>query len=318
MFEIAHGIEVYYSSNKNNPNIVYFSDDTYKEYEDGGMLFEIIPDEVIYMLTEKVKNMIAAFPDKDLPLTRESVVGLFKWIYGTIEDEDRPVATELFRSSFNNSIQETIAAIEVGDEYASVEEFFMDVYESYMKDIKMFCMYASSIAAANSGLADKYQKNDAKTFEPIIEEYYEIYTKKLKVRSGLFEVVHLKDFLSLLIFEQCRMIRNDKALKECANCGSIFIPTGRKDSIYCHLAAPGYPGKTCKEVGAYLRRKTKRQTDPAEHEHYNYMGRKYNMVRRLGEHDKSDKNEELISRYKKDIDDEMKRYYRKKDENATN
>lgn len=313
MFEIGHGIEVYYGSNKNCPNMVYFADGTSKKYNDGGMLFEIIGDETIYMLTDKVENMIRAFPDKDQSLSNESIVGCFKWLYGTIEDEEKPVATELFRSSFNKSIQEAIAIIESEDEYGSVEEFFMHCYHAYMNDIKMFCMYVDAIAATASGISDENQQRESDEFTALVEQYYEGYTKKLKVRGGIYEVVLIDTFILLLIFEQCRMIRNGVAIKECVNCGCIFIPTGRKDAIYCHLPSPDCPEKTCKEVGAYMRRKMKRQTDQKEHEHYNYMGREYNAVRRLVNSEKTNKTEEMIAYHKKHMDDEMKRYYRQKE-----
>ena len=39
MFEIGHGIEVYYENKKEKRNIVFFPENTYKYYDTGGMLF---------------------------------------------------------------------------------------------------------------------------------------------------------------------------------------------------------------------------------------------------------------------------------------
>ena len=62
MFEIGHGIEVYYENKKEVRNTVFFPDGTYSYYGTGGMLFEVIGDEATYMITEKVGNMIKAYP----------------------------------------------------------------------------------------------------------------------------------------------------------------------------------------------------------------------------------------------------------------
>ena len=62
---------------------------------------ELIRDDAIYMVTTKVENMIKAFPDYNTVVSEESVTNGFKWLYGTIEDEELPVATELFRGCFN-------------------------------------------------------------------------------------------------------------------------------------------------------------------------------------------------------------------------
>jgi hypothetical protein len=62
LFEVGHGIQVYYANKKDVPNTVFLPDNTYSFYGTGGMLFEVISDEATYMITEKVSNMIKIYP----------------------------------------------------------------------------------------------------------------------------------------------------------------------------------------------------------------------------------------------------------------
>lgn len=54
----------------------------------------------------------------------------------------------------------------------------------------------------------------------------------------------------LLVFDQLRALRYDKAAKKCGNCGRFFTPD-RKNAGYCELPSPDDPTHTCREVGAH-------------------------------------------------------------------
>lgn len=314
MYEIAHGINVYFNNQKDFRNTVFLPNSTYAYYDDGWMLFEVIGDESICMLTEKVQNMIKAFPDGQRQVTSESITDGFKWLYRTIEDEERPVATELFRSSFNDVIQQVISEMTSQEDYESVEAFFMTCYNFYLDHIKTFSVFVQAIAADASGLSDEFQHEVANVFVESSEDLYECYSKKCNTRRKKghvsVETVQIINFLQLLTFEYYRMKKMGKAIKECANCGCLFIPTGRGDSIYCTLPDPTHPRKTCKEIGAQLRRTAKRRSEPREHEHHNTMCRLYNVVRRAK---KSGDKDDVIAYYKRQIDNEMKKYAEEKE-----
>lgn len=91
MFEIGHGIEVYYENRKEVYNTVFFPDSTYSYYGTVGMLFEIISDEAIYILTEKVGNLIIIYLRYQDSLTVESITDGFKWLHKAIKEEALPV-----------------------------------------------------------------------------------------------------------------------------------------------------------------------------------------------------------------------------------
>lgn len=287
-------------------NVVFFPDDGYAYYSTGGMLFELIRDDAVYMVTTKVENMIKAFPNYNAEVSAENVTEGFRWLYGTIEDGELPVATELFRGCFNEVIHD-VADRAVS--YDCVEEFFVKCYEEYLAHIEAFSVYVDAIAAYNSDLADEFQEKMANDFILSAEELYDLYTHKRSVRhkngNVAVDIVQMKNFLQVLKFEYCRMKKENKPLKICENCGRYFIPQKRSDSIYCPAPSPQNPDKLCSEVGANFRQTVKRRNDPVEREYHTNSCRLQNMVRRLTETGASDDH---ITKYKRELQQEKKKY----------
>lgn len=312
MREVAHGLNIYYKNQKDFRNTVFFSDGKYKYYDDGTMLFEIICDDARYMLIEKVENMIKAFPNKQEMVTRDGIADCFKWLYGTVESDKMPVATEIFRSSFNDAIQQVVTEMKSTGDYVTIEDFFMACYMVYMEQVKVFFMIVQAIVTSTSLSSDEFQKEIAEVFLSSVDDLYKAYTKKCSVqhKDGLVVVstVCITNFLQLLTFEYCRLKKSGKIIKACANCGRLFIPQ-RADAIYCQYPAPEYNGKTCKEIGPQVERQKKRQNDPKEHEHHNTVCRYHNAVRRANKRGEND----TVSYVKRLIDDEMKKYASEKE-----
>ncbi len=310
MYEIGSGIRVYFENKKEFRNVVFFPDNTYVYYPTGGMLFELIRDDAIYMVTTKVENMIKAFPDYNTEASKESVTNGFKWLYGTIEDEELPVATELFRGYFNEVIIDVAGRPE---SYECVGDFFVKCYKEYLSHIEAFSVYVDAIAAYNSGIADAFQNEMANDFISSAEELYDLYTRKCSVRhkngTVMVDTVQMKNFLQVLTFEYCRMKKENKPLKICENCGKYFIPSKRSDSIYCPAPSPQNPDKPCSEVGANFRETVKRRNNPVEREYHTNSCRLHNMVRRLTE---TGASEAHIAKYKNELKQEKRKYLTEK------
>lgn len=306
MFKIGSGIRVYYENKKEFRNVVFFPNDAYTYYDTGGMLFELIRDDAIYLVTEKTEKMIRAYPGFNTEASVESVTDGFRWLCGAIDDEDLPVASELFRSCFNGIVQDVAAR--PGD-YGCTGDFFLRCYDEYLPQIQAFAAYADAVAAHNSGTADEFQKELAQEFLASAEELYEVYTRKSSVRhkngNVTVDTVAMTSFLQVLVFETCRMKKEHKPIKICENCGRYFIPPKRSDSIYCPAPSPQSPEKTCAEVGANFRKTEKRRTDPVEREHHNNVCRIRNNVRRLVE---SGVSENSLTRYRDELEKEKNRY----------
>lgn len=310
MFKIGSGIRVYYENKKEFRNVVFFPNDAYTYYDTGGMLFELIRDDAIYLVTEKTEKMIRAYPGFNTEASVESVTDGFRWLCGAIDDEDLPVASELFRSCFNSIIQDVAAR--PGD-YACVGEFFLRCYEVYLPHIQAFAAYTDAVAAHNSGMTDEFQEELAGDFISSAEELYEAYTRKCSVRHKngdvTVETVSLTNFLQVLVFETCRMKKEHKPIKICGNCGRYFIPPKRSDSIYCPAPSPQNPERTCAEIGASFRWAEKRRTDPVEKEHHQNVCRIRNNVRRLVE---SGVPKIQLTRFRNELKKEKDRYLTEK------
>ena len=233
MYKIAQGIRVHYNNQKGSKNTVFFSDGTFKEYPDGVMLYELISDEALYMLTDKVVTAIKTFPDSQSTVTSNSITECFKWICCYIEDEEYPVASSLFQSCFSDYIGITAANAELS-ESATVQEFFIECYSAYLKYIMLFCLFVGAVAAYESEIADDDQQKIAETFISTANEYQESYSKPCSLRhkdgQTVYETVQVTNFLQLHVLEYCRMKKKHTVLKECANCGRLFIPKGRIDT----------------------------------------------------------------------------------------
>lgn len=309
MYEIAQGIKVYYENKKNFRNVVFFSDNTYKYYDTGAMIFEIISEEASYMLITKVQNMINAFPEKTVEANADSIVDGFKWLYGTIEDEDMPVATELFRSCFDDAIKNTCNRIAAENITIEIGQFLLECFDEYLDHILTFIEFLESIAASASGLADSRQQEIAQVFIDSSGELFAAYSKKCRVRKSkdgvIVETTQITNLLQLLTFEYCRLRKENKLIKQCVNCGRIFIPRHRSDTLFCDAPSPQNSSKTCKVIGPQINRQRKRSENPSEREHFNILGKNYNNLRRAKARGDS---EDIIKYYRKAIDNEFQKY----------
>ena len=123
---IGHGIDVYYENN--HINTILFSDGRNICYHTGSMLLEMVREETKYLLTEKLRNMICSFLDYTTFLNIESITDAFKWLCGTVESEDLPVATEIFRSSYSEIIKMMLEDEKTVMECGCVGDFLVKCY----------------------------------------------------------------------------------------------------------------------------------------------------------------------------------------------
>lgn len=81
------------------------------------------------------------------------------------------------------------------------------------------------------------------------------------IEKGLESLYTIKSSLSLLLFEMAHAQHNDQHFIKCANCGCVFVPTGRCDAIYCSYPSPQNKEKSCKAIGAQVARANKEKND---------------------------------------------------------
>ena len=309
MFGIDLGIAVYYQNKKGAKDTVFFPNGSVRQYAPGGILFEMISDEGFYLATDKVLNMIRCYPGYGDALTLDSVTDGFRWLHGAVEDDELPVVTELVRSCFSEVIHELADDREVVEGSRCVGEFFEACYGEYFKYQKALALYFDALAADASGVADNFQADLAADFKQSADEMYAAYVKKCSVRhkgdTYTVEPQAIVNQFHLLEFEYCRLKREKKAVKICANCGRYFIPLKRADSIYCSAPSPQNPAKKCSEIGTQAKRAEKRRTDANEREHHNKRSAINMAAKRARDNGEEDM---LMGYYERMKAEEQKRY----------
>ena len=111
-------------------------------------------EETRYLLIEKLKNMIHSFPDYATSLNVESVTNALRWLYGTVECEDLPVATEIFRSCYSEIIKMILEDERAVIECNCVGDFLMKCYQKFSECMGIFWFGVDSLANVNSNIED--------------------------------------------------------------------------------------------------------------------------------------------------------------------
>ena len=276
------GISVYYNNNKKKKNIVFFEGGQHAPYADGEMLAEFITEEAFYMVTDKAFYAISSFPDRAKRPTKETIANGFLWLCGLVEDDDFPVVSAIFRSSFSSAIQTVLNDTDLTESCKSTGELLKYSYDEYYTSLMDFYGTIASMAETASGTEDQTAIAEAEAFRGRIEKMMGEYSTQCQVCYGknhrvTIETVQIESLSELLVFEGCRMKKNNKVIKVCENCDRYFIPPHRKDTIYCEAPSPQDPNRTCKQVGANNKTKKKLQEDP-QARRYHTVRSKWNMA----------------------------------------
>ncbi len=116
----------------------------------------------------------------------------------------------------------------------------------------------------------------------------------MNIEEKLTSVYGINDIMSVLMFELANCINNNVVMKKCNNCGHHFPIYGRPDVIYCSFVAPNGDGKTCKEIGAQVKRANKEKNDALTSEYRKVYLRKKMQVRR---HPDEEKYQAMLSEF---------------------
>ena len=279
---------MYYENEIKQKNLVFLPDGSGKIYRTGTMLLLITSDDTADMLTWKLRDLILSHPDFNQSLTQNNLTRSLNWIYENIIDKSKPVVSELLCGSFDHIASILSKQITPGYSYTSVGVFLKTCYELYINELLDFFNTFIAIAAETSGIATVEQKQLLAEFSKRAETMYSTYTRELykqgeDVDVPLVEAHIITTFDELLIYEYCRIRKENVTVRFCSNCGKPYFPQ-KSYSIYCPDPAPQNPDKTCREIGPQIRRQEKRKSDPNEHEHHNTTCRLYNEIRRMKEY----------------------------------
>lgn len=126
------------------------------------------------------------------------------------------------------------------------------------------------------------EQRDADGLTPI-QRYYELeliddefrkywhsdFIMKLGKKADGYDVQHfavLENIDDMLRFELVQTLVQGIGFKRCKNCGMLFVPSGRSDTLYCDFVADGEE-YSCRKIGANRQAKEKVAKDPVLQEH---------------------------------------------------
>ncbi len=315
------GLEIYFNNDAKSPNLVFDEDEntSYKYYA-GHMLLEMLNDEVVDIYIERVKRMIISYPRAKEVIDAENIADCLNWLFVATYD-DYPAASALFRRIMYDTVSDCITEY---DSFSgvTVEKFYNFCYEKYLYELEKFYFYLDAIVANAKGDIDESQRKCLEQLELYATEIYDSYTKNCRVKYGENGIerttIPITTWHELLLFEYCRLKKENKAIKICQHCGKVFIPDNRTNiTIYCNGVSPEDSSKTCREVGPYYKRVEKRNNDPELKEYHNITSKLYMRIQRARTYNFSEKDIDKIYEAIKEVKDNHKKALqnRKEDNN---
>ena len=286
--EIAHGVDIHY---RDRVSYIYLPDGSEKEYPLGSIIMELVSEKASYTIIDKMLNMIKCYPGYQQPVTIESITDGFRWLDGTIRDEEFSLITELAISNFNEKLFTIVGTNCLL--YSSIGEFFQACYDEYIKDIKeMYCLVdliATGDSQTKEGMLLQEPYLQFLELEKII---FSGHRKRNKYRNRkgkiILEKFTIKSFMGLLFYCHWKLTQEKKAFKKCKYCGRYFIPEKRRDTKYCSNPAPDMPKKTCAQWAPDFYKLQRRKKNPEEryyHNQYSYYSREMKKAREEGNYD---------------------------------
>lgn len=292
------GLPVWFDGKK----YIIFYDGKSKEYPIGGLACEYSRFKP-YTL----KDIIMKCPVfNQTSASRENREEAVKWFFDELFDKYDPVTAVMIFTDMGALIRDSLwpdeetendMADEIDGEIISdkIKEYILE--DSGLEDfntdtigallLSAYSYFALSYAAfyrcfemlANGG-GEEEDVNRFMMFYSKNMEFQHIEYKLVLLEGKFAEMFTIKSSLSLILFETAHVLDNQTPIVKCKNCGHYFVPTGRSDSIYCTYPSPQDSEKTCKEIGAQVRRSNKEKTDITTREYRKVYMRYKMLIRR--------------------------------------
>lgn len=299
--EVDFGLHVIYDGKKNT---LMLGDQKW-EYPIGGLIAECVRTR-----PTEVKEVLLDDEIIDEPATPDNMAKFLYAFMNRLLAKFSPAAAIMINKEFSNTIEDWFMAIRTdrGELYnemlrgmvdGEVKEFifkdsgYTDVGMETVKQMALsaYCSFALGYVQVTytfKNLVDFDGEKEASTrsLDLMGKLYSElIYMQHIDYRillvEGKFESMYtIKTSNSLLLFEMAHCIDEGIQFVKCANCGHYFVPEGRSDTIYCNYPSNQNPEKTCREIGAQVRRANKEKNDVVTREYRKVYMRYKVMTRR--------------------------------------
>lgn len=239
----------------------------------------------IYLFAqEKIENpVLCCIFCASFSLYVEKCLGILDMERNVIEEYLHKTNDILHSADDDNKVRFSLIGHNVS--FDNTFEFMKACFNEYYFAYQDYNNFFQAIAADNSGEADEEEKNVLENLKGLYSENREYQDIGCRicfdpVTEKFITEYRIRSLYSLLAFEYAHMTENGVKVKICANCGRLFIPEKRSDTIYCSFPAPdSKEGKSCRDIGAWLKHKnemSKNVTETAYRKKYQYFNVAYN------------------------------------------
>ena len=260
--------------------------DHIKEYPIGGLI-----SEYSRLAPYTIKNVIMSCDSMQCEITDENIGAAYMEFHKKLYENYPPVTATMISLEFQNALSDWFTAIKE-DRVNELKELYdhknNDIMDFIFKNTPYSEVGCSTIlqvilsayaSFADSYIVTKYTLNnildinttDKDQQQNVIETCSEMYGDLVSVQhidyriyaleTGLTPIYTIKSSLSLLLFDMAHVIKNNVTFHLCPNCNQMFVPEGRKDTVYCSYPSPQNKDKSCREIGAQIARANKEKTD---------------------------------------------------------
>ena len=168
------------------------------------------------------------------------------------------------------------------------EDFGQSILTAYLS-------FSTSIAVVQFSFAslvddDKYGHTDPERAYSLINsmcsdliEAQHIDFRIIAYDNAYKRMYTINSAFSPLLFEVINCLEHEVHITKCKNCRKLFVPEGRKDTLYCSNPSPQNQNKTCREIGAQVARANKEKNDVVTKEYRKrYLAHKMKVRRHPG------------------------------------
>lgn len=319
---IDYGLTVTFNGSK----YTFLGDGIVKDYPIGGLsceYFDLVPTKIKDIILS-CSNLDAAptvdiISDTMLEFHQKCIEQLLPVQAVMISVEFYDSLTDWFKAIRENRVEEYIDLANVQKKNPEIGKFiFADTpFDNVGCNTVLQLLLSAYAAFADCYTFTKYMFMNALVSEDINEENEKVIDaltgmystcinmqhidfRIISTEKGLENMYTIRSSISLLVFEHANSYNAGVNFVKCANCGRIFIPEGRVDTIYCSHPSPQNSERTCKEIGAQVARANKEKNDVTTHEYRKvYMRYKMMLNRNPGKRDIRKKFDKLTTEIKK-------------------
>lgn len=151
------------------------------------------------------------------------------------------------------------------------EVLLLDIVNSYIEKPKKFsclklmdllskklhsiCLFAQSYAMLINRVHNNEYETDQRFLYALALDFFGVHSdinygvKPAFINNSLVfcDIFSVSSANAALAFDFITVVKENKVIKSCQNCGKYFVPAARSDEIYCNNIFKG--NKTCKQVG---------------------------------------------------------------------